>query len=91
VTAAIEKGRELPSWYLDEPSIDEVDAFFLRAFWDLNTERGIGMGEGRIPWSKIVGYGLYFELRRDTIDTLVHVVKSLDNTYLAWGEKNRPK
>lgn len=76
---------------MEEPPIDDIDVVFLRAFWDLNTERTIGMSEGRIPWSAIVRYGLYNGYSRDIIDTLVHVVKSLDATYLAWVEKNRPK
>lgn len=84
--AAIEKGRELPEWYLEsEPPNPELgEDFFFEAFWSLHTTRNLGMGMGPIPWDKIVEYGFFHELDRDMLHAFVSIIRAMDNAYLEW-------
>lgn len=84
IEAAIEKGRPLPEWYLDEPELIPGDDFFLSAFHQLSTERQIGDVPGSIPWSKIVQYSDRRGLEPDVSVLLEHVIMRMDSAYIQW-------
>lgn len=55
------------------------------AFWELSTERQIGMGLGPIPWTAIVAYAR--ELRFDDDDERERfrgLIRAMDGEYLKW-------
>jgi hypothetical protein len=81
----------LPQWFLDEPPLVPFGDFFLRHFWILDTERPLGMTQGRIPESKVAEYGYRKGWPDDLIDLFIHVVLGLDRAYLSWCQKERER
>lgn len=80
------------AWYFAErPDSDESDAFFLAAFWDLDTCRAIGFGLGHIPWTAIDAYGLRHGLEPDVLNAFHQIIKALDARYLKWCADEMPK
>jgi len=88
----LEKGRELPEWFLEEtPELAPGEEFYMRAFWRLSTMRNFG---GPIPHDKIQEYGEKAGLEEDNLETFLGVIELLDRGpegYLAWQESQRPK
>lgn len=95
VAAAKRKGRQLPEWYLDEPSIDPVDVFYMKSFYDLGTCRMSAMSIGAIPWTAIVEYAVFYHLEPDVIEAFVDIIREMDQAYVKYQEdakeKNKPK
>lgn len=60
------------------------DEFYLRAFWELSSERQFGQAIGPIPWSKIVIYGKRKKLDDSMLAVFEFVVRELDEAYLEW-------
>ena len=87
----IKRGLNLPQWYLEDPAPGPQDDFYLRAFWDLSTEREVGFGVGPIPWSKIVEYGELEGLDLDVMRSFVRVVREMDTGYLKWQSDEADK
>lgn len=65
--------------------------FYIRAFWDLTTERQLGMAMGSIPWSKIDDYGRKSGLDSDTMDLFRVLIRELDNAYLKWASEQQDR
>ena len=40
------------------------------------------MGEGPIPWNRIVDYGERHQLDEDALELFIHVIRCMDNKYL---------
>ena len=53
VEVLIERGQPPPSWYEEEPDCPPGLDYYMKAFWQLSTERSIGFSVGPIPASKI--------------------------------------
>jgi len=51
-----ERGREAPAGFYDRPEIEPHLTWLWNAFWELGTERQLGMSIGPIPGSKIRDY-----------------------------------
>jgi hypothetical protein len=51
-----ERGREAPDAFYDRPEIASHLTLIWNAFWELGTERQLGMSVGPIPGSKIREY-----------------------------------
>jgi hypothetical protein len=81
VRAAIEKGRPLPDWYLNKPFTDFQGNWYLNAFYELSTNRSLGMSIGPIPWTAITEYATYHGLSRLTTDIFHIIIRALDNAY----------
>lgn len=58
------------------------DEFYLSAFWDLCTERSIGMSVGPIPWNRIREYSEFAGLDRPNAFAFAAIIRKLDATYL---------
>lgn len=69
-------------WYFQPPLRADGDDLYLAAFWDLDTERSIGMGLGPIPRHQIRDRGLELGLEPDTLEAFVYVIRQMDNAYL---------
>ena len=79
------RGNPLPEWANNVPELTQAEAWLLRAFWDLSTERQrSGMGMGPVPWSKIRTYGHDSGLDRGAREILKAVVQALDVAYIEW-------
>lgn len=91
--AAIAKGRPLPQWYLDEPTMFVGYDWFITAFWRLTTDRPMANGGlGPIPWSSRLQYAIVHGIPRDMIEAFVDIIGILDTAYLKWMAKEmQPK
>lgn len=78
----IEKGRKPPEWFLDCPESLPTDEFYLSAFWDLSTCRGMGMSIGPIPWHHIRDYADFAGLDPENGFAFASVIRRLDAAYL---------
>lgn len=58
----------------------------MKAFWDLDTERSVGMGVSRIPWGKMIAYAEYYHLDGINTETFVVILRTMDTAYLIWQE-----
>lgn len=83
VTTRLAKGQKPPQWYSEQPEIGPLDEFYLSAFWDLSTTRGIGMTCGPIPWNHIRDYAEYAGLERDVGFAFAAIMRQLDAYYLS--------
>ncbi len=79
----IEKGREPPEAYFQQPEIPEDLQFYWLAFFDLSSERQIGMGIGPIPRSQIRHYAIEHDiLSRDEFEHFYRIVRAIDEEYI---------
>lgn len=85
------KGRQIPEWFENEPVVDIGDDFYMKSFYDLGTERSIGMSLGPIPWSKIVAYASHYGLEPDVTEAFVDIIREMDVVYLDYNANNKPK
>ena len=85
--AAIAKGRDLPSWYKEEPELEPGDEFYLAAFYELSTTRAQGFGTGPIPWDQIVSYSDRMEFDAEMSAIFHQAIRTLDNAYVKWSAK----
>ena len=70
----------------DEPPYVRGDEFYLRAFWELSSERQFGQAIGPIPWSKIVMYGERRNLDDSMMGVFERVVASCIKAGLVGGK-----
>jgi len=63
-----------------------MGTFYLRAHGELSTCRVNGFGLGAIPWTAIVQYGLRAGLNDAMVDTLVLIIRQMDEAYARWHE-----
>ena len=77
IQAAIEKGRPLPEWALNEPILSPGDNFFISAYFDLS------IGEP-IPWIDRMRYADRKGLDPDVAEAFSHIIRELDSVYLTW-------
>lgn len=89
----IERGvpyERLPRWYRDEPEQLRGDDVYLRAFWDLSSERQMGFSIGPIPHSKILEHAGRIGLTGTLERGFVQILRALDRAYLEWvGEQSK--
>lgn len=69
---------------MNAPAIDEVDQWYLNAFWHLSSTRSHGMGQGPIPWDKTMEYADRAGLDAENARALALIVREMDSAYLAW-------
>lgn len=91
MAAKAERGADLPQWFLDEPVPDDGTRFVVAAFWELTTERAIGMAMGQIPGSRIVEYAARKGLPEGMMALFTACVRACDDAYLEWVAKRRER
>ena len=84
-------GMPLPQKYIDKPELTPGLEFYWRAFWELSTDRGVGMGEGPLPWTAMDRYGLRYDLYDEDFDRFVLVMKGMDLVYMQIRDAQRTK
>ena len=75
----------------EEPPCVRGDDFYMRAFWELSSERQFGHAIGPIPWSKIVFYGERQKLDDSMVLVFEHVIRELDEAYLKYQRDEQKK
>jgi hypothetical protein len=80
----VERGREAPTEFYERPEIEPHLTWLWNAFWELTTERQIGMAIGPIPGSKIREY-VREEMGLDGVeyDHGRAVIRRMDDDYVA--------
>jgi len=86
----IERGREAPPEFYDQPAVDPHLVWLWNAFWELGTERQLGMSIGPIPGSKIREYLRdELDLYGADYDRARTIIRKADDAYV--GMLNRRK
>jgi hypothetical protein len=75
-------GQPLPARIANAPQLRLGLSFYLNAFFDLDAERSMGMGIGRIPWSAILQYATYYELDEEQTDRLFYFIRAIDTAHI---------
>jgi hypothetical protein len=79
-----ERGRKVPVEFYDRPEIEPHLAWLWNAFWELGTERQLGMAVGPIPVSKIKEYLRdEMELTGAEYDRARAIIRKVDDAYAA--------
>lgn len=84
------RGRDAPDAFYDRPEIEPHLVWLWNAFWELGTERQLGMTAGPIPGSKIREYLRdELDLYGAEYDRARAIIRKADDAYL--GMLNRRK
>jgi hypothetical protein len=86
---AVEPSTKVPQAIATKPELTAFDSYYLSAFYVLTTSRSSGMGEGYIPLSEILNYGIFLE--DDDIEVFISLIRVMDNTYLEQRQKESAK
>lgn len=89
--AGFEKGREPPPWYENEPYLAPGLSWYVKAFWDLDSERQLGMSLGRVPRSAARKYGSDAGLGEAMMDVFWRLIMALDSAYLKYVSDEQEK
>lgn len=65
--------------------------FYYAAFWNLTTDRPIGMAEGPIPWSSMQRYCAQHGVTGFDFDRFIVLMRMMDNAYGEHRESERSK
>ena len=60
-----------------------------RGFWELSSDRSIGMGLGPIPHTSIRAYVVEYDLEEEDEADFKYLIRKMDSFYLEWSEKKR--
>lgn len=76
----------------DEPELPEHLSLYWQAFWDVHTDRPVGMGEGPIPFAAIDRYAARFGIDDpDHFDRFAALIRRMDNAFLRARAEKQPK
>lgn len=79
--------RPLPDAIANAPEISLGLELYYEAFLELHSCRGVGFGEGPIPWTSIIDYCEAFDIDGEQREDLIYHVTRLDKVYLDWTRK----
>ena len=57
------------------------------SFWDLDSERQVGFGVGRIPWIAIAEYAQAHDFDAEQVEDLFYFTKEMDDAFLKYQAK----
>jgi hypothetical protein len=78
-----ERGRDAPAAFHDQPELEPHLVWLWNAFWELGTERQLGMTVGPIPGSKLREYLRdEMELTDAEYDRARAIIRKADDAYL---------
>jgi hypothetical protein len=72
----------LPQFLINCPELQQGLELYFQAFMELSTCRGVGFGEGPIPWTAMMQWAVHNSLSDDQTDTLVYIMHEMDGAYL---------
>jgi len=77
-----ERGRNAPDGFYDHPEVEPHLTWLWSAFWELSTERQLGMVVGPIPVSKIREYLIdEFDLHGAELDRAKAIIRRADDAW----------
>jgi len=86
---AEEDGVE-PKALQERPQLPDHLQFVWSAWWELHTDRPVGMAVGAIPFSAIDRYAARYGIDgMDHFDAFREAVRALDGAYLKWAGERR--
>jgi hypothetical protein len=85
------RGAPTPTWLEEAPDAWSGDSFYMKAFWDLSTERAIGFTIGPIPWQAIRLYASANGLPQYMMRLFESVIRAMDEVYMQHAEETRKK
>lgn len=91
IRQALRSGQPIPDRILNAPSLRLGLGMYLEAFFDLDGERHIGLGMGRIPYSAVLSYAYFNELDGDQTECLLYFIKTMDTAHLKRLDDGRKK
>lgn len=84
-------GDPIPEALADKPELEAGLDFYWYAFWEMSSDRQIGMAEGPIPWSTMDRWSRRHDIVGDEFDRLLIMIKNMDGVYLKHRAKARTK
>lgn len=86
IAAYLKFDQDIPET-LFPPDLHDIEEHVWEAFWNLSTDRPVGMGPGQIPWSSISRMAEEFKAMGEK--TFHRLIRAMDATYLGHktGEK----
>jgi hypothetical protein len=76
----------------DRPTVPDHLVFLWKAFWDLSSDRQVGMALGPIPWSSIDRYSVRHGVNNiDEFEYMLALLKGMDEVYLEYQNKKGSK
>jgi hypothetical protein len=82
---------EIPAALLDEPDLLQGLDLYYNAFWELSSDRQVGMSAGPIPYSSIVTYCREWGLDEELSSNMLKLVRKMDGHFLEWQDKQSKK
>lgn len=79
---AQKNGQPLPDFLANKPMLRQGLHYYMRAFFDLETERNVGFAVCPIPITKIIEYGRYLNHKEWELEDFILIMRSLDNVAL---------
>jgi len=84
------RGRDAPPEFYDRPEIEPHLTWLWQAFWELGTERQLGMVVGPIPILKIREYLRdELDLHDTEYDRAKAIIRRIDDAYVAMLSRRR--
>ena len=79
-----------PKALLERPELPDHLQFVWSAWWELHTDRPMGMAVGPIPFTAIDRYASRFGVDdADHFEAFREAVRGIDGTYLKWVNERR--
>jgi len=75
-------GRELPPKIANAPTLLLGSDLWMDAFYELSSERQVGLMLGPIPWSSVRRWGQCFNLDEEQLEDLHWYMSRLDAAFL---------
>jgi len=75
-------GVPIPDFVLNAPELLPGLEFYVKAFFDLDSERPASMGIASIPTSKIREYGVWHSLTKLEIADLCEIIREVDRAHV---------
>lgn len=81
---AKKNGQPLPEFLKNKPTLKKGLHYYMRAFFDLETERQVGFAVFPIPILKIIEYGRFLKHTDEELSDFITIIQSLDAVALKY-------
>lgn len=85
------QNKPIPERIKNAPVLRPGLDLYLSAFFDLDGDRQIGFGVGKIPWSSMAKYAEMHKFSQSQFEDLVFLLRRMDAEHLKRLEANRVK
>lgn len=75
-------GEPIPDRIKNKPRLRYELAFFLDAFYELDTDRNMSVSFGPIPWSSLNNYAVAHEITGEDYHDFMYLVRAVDSAYI---------